>query len=224
MLRLHDQRTGRAEPLPAGPGLRVQVLDGAGHRVPVVADLLRRVAERAGRRVRVVSTPSATAGDWAEYNIAPFEVLDAPLPDADVYVSGSGGVDGLCLVVPPETGGPDGRPPSSDALTVRLAMLEVPYREPLELTEARVSRAAERLDRWRGKVAEWATSPGRPMSREHATEAEAALADDLDSPGTLAVLDRLAADPDVPPGAKLETFIHLDLLLALGLVAAIGGA
>lgn len=221
MLRLHDQRTGRAEPLPAGPGLRVQVLDGAGHRVPVVADLLRRVAERAGRRVRVVSTPSATAGGWAEYNIAPFEVLDVPLPDADVHVTGSGGVDGLCLVVPPETGGV---PPSADALTMRLAMLAVPYREPLELTEARVAGAAERLDRWRGKVAEWATSPGRPMSREYATEAEAALADDLDSPGALAVLDRLAADPDVPPGAKLETFIHLDLLLALGLVAAIGGA
>lgn len=218
MPRLYDQRTGRAEPLPGGPSLRVQVLDG-GLRAAVYADLLRRVAGRGGRRVQVSSVPSAVAGEWAEHGIAPFEVLDVPLPDADVYVGGfSGG--GLCLDVQPETGGAS----SADALTVRLAILEVPYREPLELSEARLTRAAERLDRWRGMVAEWATSPGRPMNRAYAADAEAALADDLDAPGALAVLDRLAADPDVPPGAKLETFIHVDLVLALGLVSAIGGA
>ncbi|MFC4050437.1 hypothetical protein ACFOY4_12130 [Actinomadura syzygii] len=222
MLRLNDARTGQAEPLPGGPGLRVQVLDGGGLRAPVIADLLRRVAERAGRRgVRVASVPSSVSDLWADHGIAPFEVVDVPLPDADVYVGGAGGQAGLWLDVPPETmgGGSFG-----DALTVRLAVLEVPYREPLELSEARLARAAERLDRWRGQVAEWATSPGRPMNRAYATEAEAALADDLDAPGALAVLDRLAADPDVPPGAKLETFIHVDLVLALGLVSAIGSA
>ncbi|TYB46615.1 hypothetical protein [Actinomadura chibensis] len=224
MLRLHDARTGLAGPPPGGPGLRVQVLDGGGLRAPVVADLLRRVAERGGRRgVRVVSVPSPASDAWADHGIAPFEVADAPLPDADVYVGGSGGPEGagLWLDVPPETAG---GVPSDDALAVRLAILEVPYREPLELTGARAARAAERLDRWRGQVAEWATSPGRPMNRAYATEAEAALADDLDAPGALAVLDRLAADPEVPPGAKLETFIHVDLLLALGLVSAIGSA
>lgn len=220
MLRLHDERAGRAEPLPGGPGLRVQVMDCAGRRVPVVADLLRRVAERAGRRVRVVSVPPVAMGDWAEYNIAPFEVLDAPLPDADVYVSGSADAGGFRMPVRPETGDASG----GDPLAVRLAILEIPYREPLELSVDRVARATDRLDRWRGKVAEWATSPGRPMSRPYATEAEAALADDLDSAGALAVLDRLAGDADVPPGAKLETVIHLDLLLGLGLVAAIGSA
>ena len=216
MLRLYDQRTGRAEPLPPGQALRIQVLDGAGLRVPVVADLLRRVAQRGGRRVRAVSVPSAVAGEWAEYNIAPFEVLDVPVPDADVYVGGAG--DGLCMDVAPESGDTG----SVDALTLRLAMFEVPYREPLELTEARLAGAAGRLERWRGGVAQWATAPGRPMNREYVTEAEAALADDLDAPGALAVLDRLAADPDVPPGAKLETVIHIDLVLALGLVSAIG--
>ncbi|MFG2090562.1 MULTISPECIES: hypothetical protein [unclassified Spirillospora] len=223
MLRLYDPRTGRTEPLPAGRGLRVQVLDGAGRRVLVVTDLLRRVAERAGRRVRVVSTPSLPqGGDWSDYNIAPFEVLDSPIADADVQVSAGGGAGGdvLSLAVPRETG----EWASADPLSVRLAMLEVPYREPLELTEATLARAAERLGRWRGAVAEWATAPGRPMSREYATEAQAALADDLDSPAALAVLDRLGADTDVPPGAKLETFIHLDLVLALGLVSAIGTA
>ncbi|TYK49217.1 hypothetical protein [Actinomadura decatromicini] len=221
MLRLHDARTGRAGPLSGGPGLRVQVLDG-GLRAPVIADLLRRVAERAGRRgVRVTSVPSSVSDQWADHGIAPFEVVDVPLPDADVYVGGSGDPAGLWLDVPPEAvgGGAFG-----DALAVRLAVLEVPYREPLELSGARPARAAERLGRWRGQVAEWATSPGRPMNRAYATEAEAALADDLDAPGALAVLDRLAADPDVPPGAKLETFIHVDLVLALGLVSAIGSA
>lgn len=215
MLRLYDHRTGNAEALPPGRGLRVQLVDGAGHRRPVVTDLLRRVAERAGRHVRVAGA-GTIPDDLDDYNVQPFE--DGPLPDADVYVSGSVGMDALCLVVPQETG------TSSDALAGRLAMLEVPYREPLDVTPARLSAAAERLHAWRGMVAEWATSPGRPMNRDYAAEAEAALADDLDSPAALAVLDRLAADPEVPPGAKLETFIHLDLVLALGLVSAIGGA
>ncbi|NKZ03878.1 hypothetical protein [Actinomadura latina] len=219
MLRLHDHRTGRTEPLPAGPGLRLQVLDGAGHRTLVVADLLRRIAGRAGRRVRFTSVPVAVEG-WADYNVASFEVLDEPLAEADVYVAAAmADVDALCLAVPPETGG---KPP--DALAARLAMLEVPYREPVELSDARLTAAGARLDAWRGMVAEWATAPGRPLSREYTNQAETALADDLDSAGALAVLDRLAADPDVPPGTKLETFIHLDMLFALGLMAAIGSA
>ncbi|TDC60410.1 hypothetical protein E1200_30485 [Actinomadura sp. GC306] len=235
MLRLYDHRTGRAEPLPGGPGLRVQLAAAEGRRVLVVTDLLRRVAQRAGKRVRVAST-APLPGDCSDYNVAAFEVLDAPMPNADVHVfSGPGGSDpgrsgpgsgpggsgaeGLVVTVPPETG--DWA--SADPLAVRLAMLEVPYREPLDLSGEAVADATERLDGWRAAVAEWATAPGRPMSREHAAEAETALADDLGSPGALAVLDRLAYDADIPPGAKLETFIHLDMLLAVGLVSAIGG-
>lgn len=217
MLRLYDHRTGRAEPLPAGPGLRVQILPGAGYRTLVVADLLRRIVQRSGRRVRLVSTPVPPDGAWADYGVAPFEVLDDPLADADVYVSAGADAGALCLAVPPETGV---KPP--DPLAARLVMLEAAYREPVELSDERLSAASARLDAWRGELAEWATSPGRPMSRDHAARAEAALADDLDSAGALTVLDRLAGDPDVPPGAKLETFIHLDMVLALGLVSAIG--
>ncbi|TDB84017.1 hypothetical protein E1264_26130 [Actinomadura sp. KC216] len=222
MLRLYDHRTGRAEPVPGGRGLRVQILGGSGHRVPVVADLLRRVAERAGRRVRIASTSPFALDD---YNVAPFEVLDAPLTDADVYLTHEAAdarrPGALSLVVPRETGD---RTTHTNPLAVRLAMLEVPYREPLELSETALSAAAERLERWRREVAEWATSPGRPMNRAYAGEAEAALADDLGSPGALDALDRLAADTDVPPGAKLETFVHIDLLLGLNLVSAIGSA
>jgi hypothetical protein len=237
MLRLHDHRTGRPEPLPGERVLRVQLTDGSGrpladapdrpasagdagsvgYRRAVIADLLRRVAERGGRRVRVVCS-SPVADDLADYSVQPFE--DGLLPDADVYVSGAAEVDALCLVVPQETG----EWASSDAPVARLAMVETPYREPLDLSAARLASARERLDAWRGKVAEWATAPGRPMNRDYASEAEAALADDLDVRAALAVLDRLADAPDVAPGAKLETFIHLDLVLGLGLVSAIGTA
>ncbi|WP_165975297.1 hypothetical protein [Actinomadura rubrisoli] len=232
MLRLHDHRTGRPEEPPGGRVLRVHLLDGAGHRALVVADLLRRAAERAGRHVRTSSSPrfAAQEQDWTEYGVQPFEVLggDAPVPEADLYMASEDGaeVDAFLMTVPRETGDwhtvvAGG---SLDPLHARLAILEAPYREPLHLSAERFRQAADRLDRWRAKVAEWATEPGRPMSREHAGRAETALASDLDSPSALAVLDELAADPDVPPGTKLETFIHLDLVLGLNLVSAIGRA
>jgi len=60
------------------------------------------------------------------------------------------------------------------------------------------------------------------MDRTYAAKAEEALANDLNSPEALAVLDRLVDDPDLAPGTKLETFIHLDMLLGLNLEALIG--
>lgn len=238
MLRLYDDRTGRVEPLPPGRALRVHVLDGAGARALVVTDLLRRVAGRAGHRVRATASPSVAAQDtdWSDFNIQPFEApgpdrpggSGRPVPDADVYVSESGGaeVDGLRLTVPRESGDWSSVLAEStvDPLYARLAMLEGHYREPLYLPAAKLAAAAGRLDEWRDRVARWATEPGRPMSRPYTEKAEAALADDLGSPGALAVLDELADDPDVSPGAKLDTIIHLDLILGLNLVAAIGRA
>ncbi|MDL4817635.1 hypothetical protein [Actinomadura opuntiae] len=231
-MRLYDQRTGQAKELPPGRVLRVQLLEGAGHRALVVADLVRRTGERAGREVTVACSPDLAVDDrdLTDYNVQPFEVLDwdAPPPRADLYIASSTDVDvdGHWLLVPPESGGwrTAMADAGMDALAARLALLEVSYRDPLELTAARYMTAAGRLDAWRSLVAGWARSPGRPMNREYARKAERALLDDLDSPSALAVLDEIAADPDVPPGAKLETFIHLDLTLALGLVAAIGTA
>jgi hypothetical protein len=229
-MRLYDHRTGQAEDVPPGRVLRVQVLEGAGHRALVVADLLRRVGERAGREVPVACSPdfSAEDRDWTDYTVAPFDRLgwDAPPPPADFYIASSTrvDVDAAWTLVPHETGNwhASMAETGADGLAARLAMLEVRYRDPLDLSPARLMTAAGRLDAWRSLVAGWARSPGRPLHREYARRAEKALGDDLDSPSALAVLDELAADPDVPPGAKLETFIHLDLTLALGLVAAIG--
>jgi hypothetical protein len=231
-MRLYDHRTGQAEEVPPGRVLRIQLLEGAGHRALVVADLLRRVGQRAGREVPVACSPDLAVHDrdWTDYNVQPFEILDwdAPPPEADLYVASAPGadVDAHWVTVPHETGDwyPAMADAGMDALAARLAILEVPYKEPLDLSPARFMTAAARLDAWRNLVAGWARGPGRPLNREYALKAEGALGDDLDSPSALALLDDLAADPDVPPGAKLETFIHLDLTLALGLVAAIGTA
>ncbi|MGI5167492.1 hypothetical protein ACQEU3_24395 [Spirillospora sp. CA-253888] len=214
-------RLGAYEPPPGRP-LRVHVAAGAGLRALVVADLLRRVAERRRHRVLLTVPPeTARAGrDWTDYNIRPFETRDAGVHDL-LIASEEDGLEGHGLVVPRETGDPG---PAADLLYARLAILEVPYGEPLHLDADRLQHAATRLDEWRGQVARWAAAPGRPMDRAYAVEAEDALAADLDAPAALAVLDRLAADPGVEPGAKTETFIHLDLLLGLNLVADIGRA
>jgi len=107
-----------------------------------------------------------------------------------------------------------------DPLAVRLAMLSVRYRAPMEPDAA--SGASDRLRRWRELVASWANSPGKPMSAGHVTAAAEAFDDDLDTPAVLSLLDRLADDPEVPPGSKFETFAYLDLILGLDLVSAIG--
>lgn len=221
-MRLYDHRTGKSEELPRRT-LRVHILNGAGYRALIITDVLRRVA----RRAYITSSPYFTAPtiEWDDYGIQRFTVVDAddPTPDADVYVmpeGASGPTDAHRLAVPHETG--DWLSGDLDGLTARLAMLEVRYRERLHLTTETYQKAAKRLDNWRRQVADWANSPGRPLERSYASEAEKALADDLDTPTALAVLDRLTADPDVPPGAKLETFIHLDMMLGLNVVGLIG--
>lgn len=220
MLRLYDHRTGRTGDLPPGP-VRVHVSGGA-ERALVTADLLRRVAER-GRLHPVVTRSSGAAPvHVAPGDLSVPEFETAPPPDGALLV----GPDGASsLAVPFEDGdwwdvqaraGADG-----DVLWVRLAMLRARYRDPVDVAGLGPA-ARDDLARWRSLVAGWARGPGRPLDRAYVAEAEAALADDLDSPAALAVLDRLANDPDVPDGAKLESFIHLDLVLGLNLVAHIG--
>ncbi|WP_433327871.1 hypothetical protein [Spirillospora sp. CA-294931] len=213
MLRLHDPTTGRPEPIPPGP-VHIHVAAGA-ERSFITADLLQRVAGRAGHRpVRVTRAPGIEPVEarFDDYNIAVPEVVTSvpggaiqiDLPEADenwITLVGNAGCDFLC---------------------VRLATLRTRHTAPPDLGDDLLWRSQLDLERWRRLVAGWATAPGRPINRVYSAEAEAALFDDLDSPTALAVLERLADDPDVAPGAKLETIIHLDLLLGLNLVADIG--
>ncbi|WP_043630675.1 CysS/YqeB C-terminal domain-containing protein [Nonomuraea candida] len=109
-----------------------------------------------------------------------------------------------------------------DPLAVRLAFLEHHYRQRLDLTWETLRAADRTLRGWRTRVAEWAESVSAPLSREHADRVEAAFDDDLDTPAALNVLRELERDGSVAPGAKFETFLHLDQVLGLDLPSRIG--
>ncbi|NRQ35822.1 cysteine--tRNA ligase [Nonomuraea sp. NN258] len=111
-----------------------------------------------------------------------------------------------------------------DPLAVRLAFLEHRYRHQLDLTWDTLRAADRTLRRWRSRVAEWSESPSAPMAAGYVERAESAFADDLDTPAALRVLRELERDESVAPGAKFESFLHLDQVLALDLSTEIGKA
>ncbi|WP_460354031.1 hypothetical protein [Actinoallomurus acanthiterrae] len=204
MVRLYDPGTGRvAEVVPARPGvLRVGCAEEL--RAQVVGDLIRRLAEH--HRLRAVGIWNAVPGA-PDLGIRPAQLPSGP---ADVRVGEAVGRwdpapwDGL------------------DPLAVRLALLETHYRVDVAHTRADLARADASLTAWRRGVAGWAESPGRPLDRSYVAEAVAHLDDDLDTPAALSALSRLATDESVPPGAKFETAIALDMILGLDLVRLVG--
>ncbi|MEV0629923.1 cysteine--tRNA ligase [Nonomuraea wenchangensis] len=111
-----------------------------------------------------------------------------------------------------------------DPLAVRMAFLEHHYRRRLDLTWDTLRAADRTLRHWRSRVAEWAESPSAPMAAGHVERVESALGDDLDTPAALRVLGELERDESVPPGAKLEAFLHVDQVLGLDLPIDIGKA
>ena len=62
------------------------------------------------------------------------------------------------------------------------------------------------------------------MATVHVERVEAAFDDDLDTPAALRVLRDLEGDESVAPGAKFESFLHLDQILGLDLSIEIGKA
>lgn len=220
MLRLYDARTGAvADVLPARPGrLVIQVTGTADLRGQVIADTLARTAER--QRLRVFLFSEATSA--AALNVRPG--LSGTTDAADLNVGDLSFGRALAL-------GPCGSPPPPaseliakglDPLALRLAILRHHYREAFEADWTELGAAHAELEDLRGRVAEWARSPGRPMAAGYVAAAEERLYDDLDAAGALRVLGELAEDRSVPPGAKFESVVHLDLILALDLVAAVG--
>jgi len=100
------------------------------------------------------------------------------------------------------------RAAGTDPMAIRLAILAHHYREDWDWTDAGLASAAERLARWREAVT---LADGRDAAAGDDTTAAAAggdaaaggevlaamrerLADDLDAPGALAVVDRWAAE------------------------------
>ena len=103
-----------------------------------------------------------------------------------------------------------------DPMAVRLALLDGHYRSDREWTGGRLPAAERRLARWRAGVARSSAPPGEPvldLVRDR-------LADDLDTAGAIAAVDRWAADqpgPDANPDAPALVADLVDALLGVRL-------
>lgn len=144
-MRLYDHRTGQVEELPRR--LHIHVPSGAS-RVLVVADLLRRVAQRAKHRP-VTVTRSAAVPVTSAFNIPDLEIAAAP-PDA-IEVSPA---PDTSLVVHEAT-----HERTADPLTMRLAWLRIHHRNPDDVD---LHKADSDLASWRSLIADWATAPVAP--------------------------------------------------------------
>lgn len=214
--RVRDAATNEFAVLPRGVRILVAVDPGVSPpRAALVADLIRRVAELRGGQARVTATSALP--DLMACNIHPAAV--AADDQADVVVGRV--VPGrLCLDVAPVEGSlPDAVPP----LAARLLILGEPYRRPVALDGPALVAAGERLDRWRDLVAAWAGFPSAAMPPPAVVAMFDRAGDDLDTPGVLGLLDRLAGDDGVSPGARFEFFVYADRLLGLDLAAHLAG-
>jgi L-cysteine:1D-myo-inositol 2-amino-2-deoxy-alpha-D-glucopyranoside ligase len=111
-----------------------------------------------------------------------------------------------------------------DPMVIRLAILAHHYAEDWDWTDAGLAAAAERLARWRAAVAgapagESSGSGGDPDAAGARVLAEVRerLADDLDAPGALAVIDAWAAGPDRDPASAALIRDTVDALLGVRL-------
>ena len=242
MFRLHDAATGQAGLVrPARRGeLRIwvagqldsDVIGPAGLRACLVADLVRRVAERHHLRVSAwhqapgggAEPAQALRAAWDALNIYPADLAASPPEPIDVAVARNGEPGGspAYRLEPGEVRPPALGTTGLDPLALRLALLGHRYREPAILPGEVLAAADQTLRRWREQVAGWALSPSRPMAAEYTSDVLGALDDDLDGPAAVRSLHALAADAGPPPGAKFEAFAYLDRLLGLDLAREVG--
>jgi hypothetical protein len=251
MLRLLDAHNRLyVEVRPARPGVLLvsaqvpgvaEATDLTGTRVLLTADLLARVAELGSLQVfyvlashghqpdleRAIAAlgmhPPAARADPGEADSA----LGGPI-DVHLAADGTPVDDGLTVPVGAarldrDTGTAADLLIGDEPLAVRLGLLSFPYNQPADLTEEMLADARATAGRWRLRVARWAESPSRPVPAPVAETLRSAAAD-LDTPAVLALLRDLEADPEVPAGAKFETFLYADRILGLDLPRDIGRA
>jgi L-cysteine:1D-myo-inositol 2-amino-2-deoxy-alpha-D-glucopyranoside ligase len=150
-----------------------------------------------------------------EHSAAHAEALTGAEPFAEHYVhAGMIGLDGekmsksrgnLVLVSKLRAAG-------IDPMAVRLALLDGHYRADREWTGGRLPAAEARLARWRGAV----RAPAGPPARELLTEVRARLADDLDTIGAMAAVDRWVSAASLDGGTdELAPALVRDLVDAL---------
>ncbi|MFJ8059579.1 hypothetical protein [Streptomyces sp. NPDC096142] len=249
VLRITDARTGEpVEAAPARRGLtRVQAhapgLDATALRVLLVSDLLVRALELGGTPVWSLLTGDhqqaelrAAAG---ALGVRPFEDgsdLGSGLGEAQVlHVTAQGGpapeeaggtlagTTGRAVVAVAPVDAPTAAAPDlSDPGALRLVLLSHPRDLPVRLDGEALEEARRTLAHWRGAVADWARRPSRPVPDEVRVELRTAWEDDLDVPAVLRVLRRVETWPDLPDGARFETYAYADRLLGLELTRDIG--
>ncbi|RZU35863.1 hypothetical protein EV284_3346 [Streptomyces sp. BK022] len=242
MLRILDARTGESVPAtPARRGLtRVEAhaggLDLTALRVLLTADLLVRALELGGTPVWTMLTAPR---EQAELGTAGTVLSIRPFEDSRDVASGLGEAQvvhvraaaeeppaaGVVVAVAAagwDGGGEDVQELLTDPGALRLALLSVPRDEPAALDAGALEEAARTAAAWRTGVARWANQPSRPVPDEVRARLRAAWEDDLDLPGVLAVLRDVASAPDLPDGARFETFLYADRLLALDLAGELG--
>ncbi|MEU7642197.1 hypothetical protein AB0C11_40325 [Streptomyces sp. NPDC039016] len=246
VLRVTDGRTHQLIELPvlrrgvlrmrvhlSCPGSAIGAVD---LRALLVGDVLFRAAETAGVQARLtlvvpdLPPEQVKALDRATAALGINPPVAAGMAAGDVHVSDSGGPDSeygvwievghvqqLLTVIPGLHGGA-----GADPLALRLALLSHPHHEPITLAPGMLADAEQTLANWRGRVADWARSPSRPIPDDIRCQAHSALADDIGIPGVLTVLRRVAAEQEIPDGAKFEVFAYLDRVLGLEIVRDVG--
>jgi hypothetical protein len=219
-------------------------------RAYLAADLLRRVAERSGLLGSVIDLLPDEEDELrvscAELNIhPPRHTLTPPVSGGDMAGLFPDGVRdpvfdvGVRLAAEPDApadewlagcwievaGAGEEVVLGAEPLSVRLTLMRHGYGETLPGggdPGGEAADAATTLARWRERVAGWAQSPSRAMSRRYAEAITAAFAGDLDTAAALRELAALEADPGEPDGAKFETFAAADQLLGLDLAREVG--
>ncbi|MBO0817301.1 MAG: hypothetical protein J2P30_19415 [Actinobacteria bacterium] len=219
-LNIHPAQTADDPPGPVdlvitrpGPEPAVgPVVSGAAARWVYTAPVLRADRGAAG-----TETPATQTETLATQTRTPATGAGTPAPGTGIPAPGTGtpatGTGPVTAVVA-------GR--GLDPLALRLALLQQHYREPAAPGWDTLAAAGQQLRRWREQVAEWARSPSKPMGQQYTADIAAALDGDLDVPAALRWLVKLAADHEVPPGSKFETFAYQDQVLGLDLARDIG--
>jgi len=259
VLRIYDPCSGQPEPVrparpgqlhtylaapaPAGPAPAEQVQPG-DLRSALLADLVRRVAERHHLLVTAWQTPGTAAMRAAcgALNIHPAQPSPHPpdpldvgiAPPAGAFHAGAARTHWLRPAAVgfeggggPAPGSPGALPAGLtdrglDPLALRLVFLREDYRDPVTLRWDTLGAADQALRGWREQAAGWANSPSKPMSARYVGDVNAAFDDDLGTPAALRTLQALADDAEIPPGSKFEAFAYLDLLLGLDLARDVG--
>jgi cysteinyl-tRNA synthetase len=110
-----------------------------------------------------------------------------------------------------------------DPLAFRYQCLLTHYRARMQFSMGALRQAAEALDHLRQRIRHWSQLAARPPDdrrRERwLREFDEALADDLNLPRSLAILQRCANDPETPERTRLDVLLAADEVLGLDLAS-----